>query len=147
MIKMAEDKKKTEKKEQKNEKSMQEIYLEMQMIDQQLKQLQEQAQSFENQVLSVKEVVQNLDDFLKMKPGSKIFVPLQNGIFIEAQLGESKKVKINVGSNTVVEKSIQEAKEMMEKQLNAIEMYRLETSSQIEQLTRKLQELEKEAQK
>ncbi len=127
--------------EEKNSKY--EAYMEMQNIDQQLKQLQEYSQNFETQALGISEILESLDDFEKSTPGSKIFVPLQNGIFVEAKLGDSKKVKVNVGSGIVVEKTVGETKEMMEKQLEAVKLYRLQLNSQIEELTAKLQELEK----
>lgn len=125
-------------------KSRQESYIEIQMIDQQLKQLQEYSENFEKQILSVNEILESLDDFEKAKPASKILVPLQNGIFIEANLGESKKVKVNVGNGTVVEKTLEEAREMMQKQAEAVGNYNLEILRQIDLLTSRMEELQKQ---
>jgi len=131
--------------EKKQNKTKQELYMEIQGTDQQLKQLQEYSENFENQILNINNILESLDEFEKAKPGANILAPLQNGIFIEAKLGESKKVKVNIGSNTVVEKTIPETKEMMNKQLESVRVYKEQINIQIEQLTLKLQQLEKEA--
>lgn len=121
---------------------MSEDLVELQMADQQIKQLQEYLENFASQVLTIQEILTTLKDFKTLKPGSKILVPLQNGIFVEAILGESKMLKMNVGSNTVVDKTVEESIEMMEKQLEAVTTYRTEVTNQIDQLTSRVQEIQ-----
>ncbi|RMF55914.1 prefoldin subunit alpha [Candidatus Woesearchaeota archaeon] len=101
-----------------HEKELQEKFAQFQMVEQQLKQTQEQLQALDNNILEIKALQDSLDEIPNIKPGTEILVPISNGIFIKAELKENKSLKLNVGSGTVVEKSVDDAKKLIEKQFN-----------------------------
>lgn len=122
-------------------------YVEVQMLEQQLKQLQEYQQQFENQLGNIAEIMQSLEEFDQLQPQAPLLVPLQNGIFIEATLGKSKTVKINVGSNTIVDKTVEEAKRLMEQQQQSVAANQEKAMAQMQQFQSRLEELQEKVQK
>jgi len=99
-------------KEQKQQVAQQK-YMELQMVNNQVKELQKQIQALENQVGEVDNILNNLDELKEIKVGSEILVPVANGIFLKAELKDSNNMKVNVGSNTVVVKTIDETKKLL----------------------------------
>ncbi len=134
-----------EKNDSKNEKaSAQERYIELQMIDQQVKQLQKYLQAFDQQLLEIRSVVGSVQEFVKIKKGSVIFAPIANGIFVKAKLEDNETLRVNVGNNVIVTKTAAEAIKLLEGQEAEIVQYRSETVVNMEQLLKKLEELQAE---
>jgi len=95
---------------------MQQKYMEYQMLDQRIKQMQEQMEVIENQKMEALATLQSMDDFSNLKEGDEILVPINNGIFAKAKFIKEDKVRVNVGGQLVVDKSIEETKKLIEKQ-------------------------------
>jgi prefoldin alpha subunit len=127
-----------------NDSSMQEKYIELQMLDQQVKQLQKYLQSFDQQLLEIRSVIGSIHEFSKLKVGSKIFAPIANGVFIKAKLEDSSELRVNVGNNVVVTKTVGEAIKLLEDQEKEIVQYRSETMANLEDLLRKLEDIQAE---
>src|SRR3989338_2388027 len=106
---------KADNKEQKQQEAQQK-YMELQMINNQAKELQKQIQGLENQVGEVDNILSNLDEIKQIKVGSEVLVPVANGIFLKAEIKENNNLKVNVGGNTVVVKTIDETKKLLEVQ-------------------------------
>ncbi|MBU0471268.1 MAG: prefoldin subunit alpha [Nanoarchaeota archaeon] len=118
--------------------------LEYQMIEQQFQQLNANLENIEQNIQEIKSIIKVLEDFKKLKKGEKLLVPLANGIFAEATLDNSEKLKVNVGSNIVVDKNPDSAKKMMEEQIVELEKYKEETMHYYDQLYLKLQSIQQE---
>ena len=99
-----------------SKEELQNKYMQYQMIDQQMKQIQQQVQVIEKQLVDLAVTRQAMDDLEKTNVGSEILVPVSNGIFTKAELKDNKKLILNVGSNTAVEKSIPETKKLIDNQ-------------------------------
>ncbi len=121
------------------QREMQQKYLELQIIDQQLKQLQKQIQTIDAQIIELNNTKANIDDLENIKPGSGVLIPVNPGIFFKGVIKNSKEFKVNVGANTVVNKSATETKELINQQIN-------EMSDVREQLLGNMQELILQAQ-
>jgi len=134
----------TQKKEKTNAKSAQERYVEAQMLEQQYKQLQKYLETFDEQINAIRALVEALDEFSGLKKGDKILAPLTNGIFVRATLDTSSELLINVGQNTIVAKSIPDAKKMLEGQEAEVRKYRTETVKQLEDLMKQLEDINTE---
>ncbi len=100
-----------EKKEEKpaRKESEQNRYVQLQIIDQQAKQLQQYLQVFDQQLMEIKSVTDSLQELSKLKKGDSILAPLASGIFVKARLDDNSEVRVNVGSGTVVTKTIDDA--------------------------------------
>ncbi|NQU98476.1 prefoldin subunit alpha [Candidatus Woesearchaeota archaeon] len=122
----------------------QEKIMEYQLLEQQFQQLNTNIQNIDQNIADIKAIMNTLDEFKKLKKGDTIQVPVANGIFAEATLDNSDKLKVNVGSNVIVDKSPEDAKKMMEEQIKDLEKYKEETMQYYEQMYMKLQALQQE---
>ncbi|HJX05845.1 MAG TPA: prefoldin subunit alpha [Candidatus Nanoarchaeia archaeon] len=133
-----------EKKEEKpaRKESEQNRYVQLQIIDQQAKQLQQYLQVFDQQLMEIKSVTDSLQELSKLKKGDSILAPLASGIFVKARLEDNNEVRVNVGSGTVVTKTIDETVKMLEAQEAEIVQYRSETMVKLEELMRQAEALQ-----
>ncbi len=63
------------------------------------------------EIEDIKEALNNLEEM-----DGEVLVPLANGIFVKAQVQNKKEVLINVGYNTVVKKTLEDALKLVQKQ-------------------------------
>lgn len=118
-------------------KERREKLLELQMLDQQIKQIEEQMANIEGQVFEVNNLIENLSELKSMKDNQEILVPVANGIFMKANIKDSNNLKVNVGSGVVVEKTLDETKEMLKEQIKSIETYKEEMFLELQKLVMK----------
>lgn len=123
---------------------VQQKYLQLQLLDQQIKQVQQQLQTVATQLNELAYSIQSLDDFSKVKPGAEIFVPVVTGVFVKAELKDSKNVNINVGSNVAVNKSIDDSKILLEDQFKELENIQLKLSNDAQKMVIQAQMLQQQ---
>ncbi len=126
------------------QKKTQEKYLEMQRLDQQMKQVQKQLQLIGQQIQELAITEQALTDIKITKPGTEIFIPLASGIFIKAEIKDTKELALNVGANIVVKKDIENAELLISGQRTEIENIQKDLSLNLQKLNLKAREIEKE---
>ena len=126
------------------QKKTQEKYLEMQILDQQMKQVQKQLQLIGQQIQELAITEQALTDIKITKPGTEIFIPLASGIFIKAEIKDTKELALNVGANIVVKKDIENAELLISGQRTEIENIQKDLSLNLQKLNLKAREIEKE---
>lgn len=143
MVRKIEGNKANESHENKRE-SKQDKYVQLQMVDQQARQLQQYLQTFDQQLLEIRSVITSLNEFAKLKKGDSILAPIANGIFVKAKLEESHEVRVNVGNNTVVTKTIEGAVKMLEGQEAEINQYRSDVLAKFDELLKQAEALQKE---
>lgn len=118
--------------------------IEYQLLEQQIQQLDNNLRNIDQNIEDINTILKTLDDFKKLKKGDSILVPVANGIFAEANLKASGKLKVNVGSNIVVDKDVEGTKKMMEEQIKELEKYKAETVQYYETMYQKMQLLQGE---
>ena len=106
-----------DKKDTKQMNDLQQKYMQFQMFDQQMKQCRQQLEAVQSQMAEVQAVLLALDDVSKSKIGAEILAPLSAGIFVRAELKDNRLLNVNVGSGTIVEKSVQDTKALLERQI------------------------------
>ena len=121
-----------------------EKYAELQMFDYQMKQLQQIAENVDAQILEISKTIEALTEFDKLDGREELLFPVANGIFASGRLSGEKILKINVGDNAVVEKSVSEAIAMMDSQLKELEKYKGELTEQMRKFIEKMQEYQQE---
>jgi len=119
-----------------------EKYQQMQMLDYQIKQIQKLIENIDAQLVEISSTVEAITEFEKLKSNDEILFPIANGIFAKGKLTDNKILRINVGSNVVVEKNIADTIKMMEKQASDIEVYKSEVMGQLQKFIEKVQELQ-----
>jgi prefoldin alpha subunit len=99
-----------------------------------IRQIQEQLQVIEQTMQDMNIISSGLEE-LKGKTGEEIMAPIGKGIFVKAKL-LSENLTVNVGSEKFVKKSIDETKELIEKQ----RMKLRETKADLDQELEKINE-------
>ncbi len=125
------------------DEEMQMHYLELQVIDKHVKEIQQQIGSLDDQRIELAVIKQNILDLGKTKKGSKMLVPLNNGIFAEADLSDTESLLVNVGAGVVVKKSVEDTARMMDDQTIEITGMRTNLESTLQKLVTQAMEIEK----
>jgi prefoldin alpha subunit len=136
-----------EKQDDKKVQELQQKYMQMQMSDQQVKQVQQQLEAVQTQIIEIQTILFALDDISKTEIGKEILIPLSSGIFVRAELKENRMLNVNVGSNTVVEKSVQETKALLERQITELSTLNETLSTQYTNTISEIEKLQGELQK
>jgi len=116
-----------------NKEHLQAKYQELQMLDQQMKLLQQQGQMLEKQLLDLEKVKEALDDFKKTGK-DEMLVPLSEGIYAKGKLEENDHLVVNVGAGTFVEKSVDDVKQILEKQTEELNQMQGEMAANTKKL-------------
>lgn len=119
-------------------------YAELQGLQQKLNQLQQQISIFNSQVTDFRKLNQDLKDLKEVKANTETLSSIGAGIFVKSELKDSKKVIMNVGANTFVTKSIDEATNLVEKQIQEIEKIQKECELSFQETIIHAQKLEQE---
>tara|TARA_Y100000310_G_scaffold344870_1_gene460141 strand:- start:4999 stop:5448 length:450 start_codon:yes stop_codon:yes gene_type:complete len=109
---------------------LREKYMELQMLEQSLNQLNQKKQTLENQMNEFEALKENLKDIKNSKKDSPMYSPLGSGVFIKSEIKDTDNVMVNVGSNVVIERTIEDSKGLV--------------GEQIKELDKMLKQLEKE---
>ena len=126
------------------EEQIQQKYIELQLLDQQIKQIQEQMMALDTQILEMQKLTESLDEIKKIKKGSEIFVPLGSGIFVKANLQDTKEVLMNVGSDVSVKKTIPDSKEVIKNQIEQMQNLMKQLGDALQQAAIQTQALQQE---
>ena len=129
---------------EKNKEYLQKKYLELEIIANQINQIQQQISLIQNQVLELKNLKENILKFNDVKIGSASYSPIGSNIFVKSRIEDNKEFLVSVGSNILVEKSIDETKILIETQIDEIEKISYELENQLGLMDLRFQELQKE---
>ncbi len=130
--------------DKKDQQETQQKQMQLQMLDQQMQQVQKQLQMLDQQIRDLQTTSQALTDLKDVKPGTEALFPISSGIFVKGELKENDRLTINVGSNTSVEKTVDQGKELLDSQLQELTKYKVELDKNVSKLSSKAMELEKE---
>jgi len=125
-------------------KDVQEKYIEIQTVDQQMKAVQQKMEKLEEQYYELLSVIQDMDDMKKVEKNADALVPVHNGIFLKAKILDTDHLHVNVGSGTVVEKTVEEVKQILVSQGSEIKKTQKELESHFNQLLDRLKQLDEE---
>lgn len=128
-------------KEKLNEK-----LIELQILSQQITEMDKYVQEIENKINNLIVSIQSLQEFKKQEK-EDVLVPVVPGVFFKGKIINKEKVIINVGSNVVVEKPLNEAVELIEEQLKELEKYKNELIKELETMINKANQLQEEINK
>ena len=129
-----------------NKEQLQKKFMEYQMLEQQLKQFKEQLEAVDKQLDSLQEVKGALDELSTVKEGTDILIPVSSGIFLKAKASSTDKVLVNVGAETTVEKTLPEAKGLLEDQEKELVNFKQGLTSNLETMGVHMEKLQTELQ-
>lgn len=126
------------------EEQLKQKYMQMKMLEEQIEKIQEQVQSFDKQAQELETIKSGLEGTKSVKEGSEILVPVTPGIFAKAKITDTKNFIVNVGANTSVTRTADEAIKMVNEQIAEIEKLKKQFVEQLEQMIATGKQLEQE---
>ncbi|MBI2148084.1 prefoldin subunit alpha [Candidatus Woesearchaeota archaeon] len=118
--------------------NLKEKYMEYQELVQQLQQLQQNITSLEKHIVDLSYLDDGLTQLKQTKVNDEVLMPFGSGIFLKGEIKDNNSVIMNVGNNVCVEKTVDEAKETVEKQLgdvtNVLEQLKEEVNNTVGKL-------------
>ena len=118
-----------------NEEQMKEKYMQFQAIQQQLEQVNEHLETLTQQNAEVDISINAIKEIGKTEQDNEILAPVANGIFIKAKLLDNKKLVVNVGSDTTVEKTVDEVVKLLEEQRKQMNKKMVEADEIMQELS------------
>ena len=130
--------------DKKTQEELQKKYMEMQMLDVQMKQIHKQLESVEENIGELMQTKNNIESIRGISQGTEILVPISSGIFVKGAIKDTSGLLVNVGANTVVNKSVEETKALLDSQMEEITKYREQMLQVLHKLENKAIELDKQ---
>lgn len=101
----------------KHSQDEQEKLFRLSMLEQQARQIEQQLQAIEQQIIEMQLLKMNLDELKRSDNKDEVLASIGGNIFVKTSL-QSKELFVDVGAKTVVKKSIDEAKELIDKDIS-----------------------------
>ena len=115
--------------------------VELSILDQQLKQLEQKAIELEKNVYELQLSSLALED-LQGKKGSEVMIPLAGGIFVRGKIEDAEKVIVHVGNKILAKKTLDQAKKIVEKQIDKLSKERLKIDKEMNKMIAKMTSLQ-----
>ena len=126
------------------EEELQKKYIELQTKEHQLQKINEQLTNILHHIGELKVVEDTLNEIKKTKEGTEVLVPLGSGIFAKANLKDNKKLNISVGSKVNVVKSLDETKDLVNKQIKNMGDLALEVENNMHEVSKDMRDIQQE---
>ena len=133
-------------KEKENGKKLQEKYMEFQILQQQIEQLSKYMEELDAKLEEFSLTKENIEGMEKVPQNAETLVSLAPGIFAQAEIKENKKFVINVGANVLVEKTIPQIAELLNKQIEEISQAQMQMDQNLLAMNQRMKDLIKELQ-
>lgn len=131
------------KVEKEKQKALQEKGFQLALLDQELKKVEEQYRLLDQSITNIEVTKLNLDEVKKIK-NTEILASLAEGIFVKAKIDKIDKVFINVGKGIIIEKNINEAKEILNKRVEELSVLKSLLTKEAEKILGEIKSIEEE---
>ncbi|NWG10557.1 prefoldin subunit alpha [Candidatus Bathyarchaeota archaeon] len=122
----------------KREEELRRISIELRLLEQTAEALQSRIDMINAVMTDLTYANMSLEGLEKEKENSELLVPIGGNSFIKAKLDNSDKLIVGMGASVSVEKTLQEAKEIVKKRLENTEKTRLSLQQQLSQVAEKM---------
>lgn len=127
----------------KKEELLQIKSLEFERLRQEMNNLESMMKAIEQKKIELVTMLDSLDQ-LKDKENSEITIPLGAGIFVKGTLKKQDKALVAIGSNIIVEKSSEDAKETLKGQVTDLDKTQADVKEEMFKINDKMSEIEQE---
>jgi prefoldin alpha subunit len=124
----------------KNEEELRKISLELRYLEQTAEALQSRLNMLNAVTTDLNYANMALESLEKEKENSELLVPIGGTSYIRAKLDKPDKIIVGIGAGVSVEKTRQEAKDVIRKRLEDLEKARTATQQQFAQVAGKISE-------
>jgi prefoldin alpha subunit len=122
-----------------------ELNYKLQLFEQQIIYFQEQINFIDQALIEMSGLKQILDE-IKNKKEQEILSPIGRGVFVKAKI-ISDEILVDIGNKNIVTKTIPEAKELIEEQINKIEENRKKLEEELKNIEKQMETFFMENQK
>jgi len=129
-----------------SQEEIQQKYLELQILEQQIGQLQQQAQVLQHQLHELSALKETIGQISQVKENTETLIPLGSGVYVKGEITNTKDLLMNVGANTITEKSAKDSEKIVEEQIAHVQGLLEQLSGDLEQATTTAQKLQSEIQ-
>ena len=124
----------------KNEEEIRKISVELRMLEQTAEALQSRLSMLNAVTQDLTYANMTLESLEKEKENSELLVPIGGTSYIRARLDNPDKIIVGIGAGVSVEKTRQEAKDVIKKRLEDLEKARTSTQQQFAQVAERINE-------
>jgi prefoldin alpha subunit len=121
-----------------------ELYEELKQLDEQVKNLNAHLEKVDEQIAELTSSKLIIGKFGELKKSDELRVPLTSGIYIKAELTDTKKLMVNVGAGVAVEKTPQQIDEILNSQLKDLGVFRETIVGNMKELIARVEVIQKE---
>jgi len=126
--------------ESKTEEELRRLSVELRFLEQTAEAIQSRISMVNAVVTDLTYASMSLEGLEKEKESSELLVPIGGSSYIKARLESPDKVIVGMGAGVSVEKTLQEAKEIIKKRLENLEKTRMSLQQQLAQVAEKVSE-------
>ncbi len=101
----------------------------------------------DQEIITLKTIKNSLEEIEKLEEGTEILSQIGGGLYIKTKLKKNDEILINVGSNIIVVKSVQEAREFIEKQIRELNDLLVRLEMELQRQAIKVKDLQEEIEK
>jgi prefoldin alpha subunit len=123
-------------------KEMEKFVMEYNLYGAKLQEMEQQLQAIEKFIVEIQTTSNALDELKDAKINQESLSPIGQGIFVKTKLGDNKEVMVEIGTKVVANKSIDEAKTLLDKKIMDLINLRKNLADQIEVIVIKMQQIE-----
>ena len=126
------------------EDKKQELYLELKALDEEVKKLNTQLENVDEQLDELNSSKEIINKFIELKKDDELRVPITSVIYVKAQLLDTQKLMINVGSGITVERTPKDVTKILDSQVQELGKYRENIVVQMRTIIDRIEVIQKE---
>ncbi|MEM2105066.1 MAG: prefoldin subunit alpha [Candidatus Bathyarchaeia archaeon] len=126
--------------ESKIEEELRKLNMEMRFLEQTAETIQSRINMVNAVITDLTYASMSLEGLEKEKENAELLVPIGGSSYIKVRLGSSDKVIVGMGAGVSIEKTLQEAKEIIKSRLENLEKTRDSLQNQLVQVVQKINE-------
>ena len=126
--------------ESKIEEELRKLNLEMRFLEQTAEIIQSRINMVSAVITDLTYASMSLEGLEKEKENAELLVPIGGSSYVKVKLGSSDKVIVGMGAGVSIEKTLQEAKEIIKGRLENLEKTRSSLQNQLVQVVQKINE-------
>lgn len=126
----------------KSDKEMEKAVMEFNLFNAKLQELEQQLQLIEKYVAELQATSSALQQLKETEKDKDMLAPVGQGIFVKSKLQDNKEVMVDIGAKVFANKSVDEARGIIDKKSVDFMALREKIGEQIEAVLCKMQEIE-----
>lgn len=126
-----------------NDEQLKQQYMQLRSLDEKMRDIEKELMHLDSQFNQIEQIKKWIDEISNCS-NKDALVPISDGIFIKANLSETNKFLVNVGSNVIVPKDKSQTLAMLEEQSLQLTNYKDQLSNHLVYLDSMAQKIEQD---